>query len=98
MSQITAKENEIKDIQNEVDQILAEQQDKINDEELEELKLSVQKKITDYKLLLNDKAVLFEEMYSRALLMVNRDAQIVQNQQEIVQLKHEIDINILEIE
>ena len=37
-------------------------------------------------------------MYSRALLMINRDKQIVQNQQEIVQLRHEIDINILEIE
>lgn len=37
-------------------------------------------------------------MYSTALLMINRDSQIIKNQEEIVQLKHEIDINILEIE
>lgn len=30
--------------------------------------------------------------------MINRDKQIVKNEEEIVQLKHEIDINILEIE
>lgn len=47
---------------------------------------------------MNDKAALFEEMYTKALLMINRDQQIIKNQEEIVQLKHEIDINILEIE
>jgi len=31
-------------------------------------------------------------------MMINRDKQIIQNQKEIIQLKHEIDINILEIE
>lgn len=30
--------------------------------------------------------------------MINRDKQIITNEEEIVQLKHEIDINILEIE
>ena len=54
--------------------------------------------MTQYKLLLNDKIARFEEMYSTALLMINRDSQIIKNQEEIVQLKHEIDINILEIE
>jgi len=37
-------------------------------------------------------------MYSKAILMINRDKQIIKNEEEIVQLKHEIDINILEIE
>ena len=37
-------------------------------------------------------------MYSKALLMINRDLQIIKNQEEIVHLSHEIDINILEIE
>lgn len=58
----------------------------------------MQKKVTEYKLLLNDKGALFEEMYSKALLLINRDAQIIKNQGEIVELQHEIEINILEIE
>ena len=37
------------------------------------------KKVTEYKLLLNDKGVLFEEMYSKALLLINRDQQIIKN-------------------
>ena len=37
-------------------------------------------------------------MHSKAFLMINRDQQIIENQEEIIQLKHEIDINILEIE
>lgn len=49
-------------------------------------------------MLLNDKGALFEEMYSKALLLINRDAQIIKNQGEIVELQHEIEINILEIE
>ena len=41
--------------------------------------MAVQKKVTEYKLQLNDKAALFEEMYTKALLMINADTQIVQN-------------------
>jgi hypothetical protein len=37
-------------------------------------------------------------MHANAVMMINRDKQIIQNQKEIIQLKHEIDINILEIE
>jgi hypothetical protein len=37
-------------------------------------------------------------MHASAVMMINRDKQIIQNQSEIIQLKHEIDINILEIE
>ena len=60
--------------------------------------MTVQKKVTEYKLRLNDKAACFEEMYAKALLLINSDKQIIENQEEIMQLKHEIDINILEIE
>ena len=63
-----------------------------------QLKGEVLLKVTQYKLLLNDKSAFFEEMYSNALVMINRDKQIIKNEEEIVQLKHEIDINILEIE
>lgn len=54
--------------------------------------------MTEFKVLMNDKAALFEEMYSNALILLNRDKQIILNEEEIIQLKHEIDINILEIE
>jgi hypothetical protein len=95
---IRAKEEEIADIQSEIDQINSEQSSKVDDDQLELLKQTVQKKVTEYKLRLNDKAALFEEMYAKALLLINSDKQIIENQEEIMQLKHEIDINILEIE
>ena len=70
----------------------------ITDEEVEVLKAKVNQKMTEFKVLMNDKAALFEEMYSNALILLNRDKQIILNEEEIIQLKHEIDINILEIE
>ena len=70
----------------------------IRDEDVQELKQTVLDKFTQYKLLLNDKSALFEEMYSKALIMINRDEQIIANEQEIVQLKHQIDTNMIEIE
>lgn len=96
--QIKDKEDEIAEIQSEIDQIIRQKTEEIQDEELNQLKLTVQKKVTEHKLLLNDKGVLFEELYSKALLMINRDQQIIKNQGEIVELQHEIEINILEIE
>lgn len=70
----------------------------ITDQEVQRVRELVQKKVTQFQLLLNDKSALFEEMYSNALLMINRDKQIIINEEEIIQLKHEIDINILEVE
>lgn len=58
---------------------MAKKSEPINDEDLERLKASVQAKVTQYKLLLNDKIAKFEEMYSSALLMINRDQQIIKN-------------------
>lgn len=98
VANIRAKEEEITDIQGEIEQITSDQPSKIDDEQLEGLKLTVQKKVTEYKLRLNDKAACFEEMYAKALLLINSDKQIIENQEEIMQLKHEIDVNILEIE
>lgn len=95
---IKDKEDEIAEIQSEIDQIVRQKTEEIQDEELNQLKQTVQKKVTEHKLLLNDKGALFEEMYSKALVMINRDQQIIKNQGEIVELQHEIEINILEIE
>ena len=96
--QIKEKEDEIAEIQSEIDQITSQKTEEIQDEELNLLMPTVLMKVTQHKLLLNDKGTLFEEMYSKALLMVNRDQQIIKNQGEIVELQHEIEINILEIE
>jgi hypothetical protein len=54
-----------------------DQQQPIDDEELLHLKDTMHQKVTNYKLLMNDKAALFEEMHSKALLMINRDKQII---------------------
>ena len=51
----------------------AENQQVIDDDQLNLLRETVQQKVTKYKLLLNDKSALFEEMYSKALIMINRD-------------------------
>ena len=98
MMSIKNIEEEIAKIQQQITGLLSKRSEPIDDEELAKLKAAVQAKVTQYKLLLNDKIARFEEMYSTALLMINRDSQIIKNQEEIVQLKHEIDINILEIE
>ena len=95
---IKEKEDQIGQMQAEIGQIMNDQQQTIEDDELLMLKDRMHKKVTEYKLMMNDKAALFEEMHSQALIMINRDQQIIQNQEEMLQLKHEIDINILEIE
>jgi len=70
----------------------------ISEDELSQLKLKVEDKVNHYKILLNDKSALYEDLYSNSIILINRDQQIIKNETEIVQLKHEIDINILEIE
>ena len=70
----------------------------ISEDQLSQLKKKVEEKVIQYRLLLNDKSALYEDLYSNSLILINRDQQIIKNETEIVQLKHEIDINILEIE
>ena len=60
-------------MERDIQQIMTEQQQKINDEDLAELKKTVDSKVTQFKLLLNQKSALFEEMYQKALIMINRD-------------------------
>jgi chromosome segregation ATPase len=99
MDKIKLVESNITVLQGEV--IVGQQKQKenqITDDEVSKLKQEVQNKVTQYKVLMNDRSALFEEMYEVALIMINRDKQIIKNEEEIVQLRHEIDINILEIE
>ena len=106
LNQIHALVEQIKQLESNISRMSADiivnqermQSGVITDEEVEQLRAEVQQKVTQYKLLLNDKSALYEEMYCSALTMINRDKQIIKNEEEIVQLKHEIDINILEIE
>lgn len=73
IEQIKNKESQVADTQVEIQQILQNQTQALDDAQLNELKLAVAEKTTQYKLLLNDKAALFEEMYSNAILLINRD-------------------------
>ena len=70
---IKEKEDQISSMQQEIQQIMNDQQQPIDDEELLQLKDTMHQKVTTYKLLMNDKAALFEEMHSKALIMINRD-------------------------
>jgi hypothetical protein len=42
--------------------------------------------------------VLYDEMFSKAKQLMNRDDLIIQNEEEIIRLKYEIDISKLEME
>ena len=100
MDKIKIIESNVTELQGDiiVNQQKQKENEHITDDEVSKLKQEVQTKVTQYKVLLNDKSALFEEMYEVALIMINRDKQIIKNEEEIVQLRHEIDINILEIE
>lgn len=73
VEQIKSKEDQIQDLNSEIQQIMNEQQQPIDDNELNQLKVTVQTKVTEYKVLLNDKQAFFEEMYLNASLLINRD-------------------------
>lgn len=72
---------QVKETEDEIKQLSAElingqeqlKQRNISDAEVERIKKEVSSKVTQYKLLLNDKSALFEEMYSNALMLINRD-------------------------
>ena len=73
MEQIKAIEAKTYAIQGEIGAAEKLKQSSISDEELSTLKQRVQTKVSQYKILLNDKSALFEEMHANAVMMINRD-------------------------
>jgi len=47
---------------------------------------------------LNEKSVLYDEMYAQAKQLMNRDDLIIKNEEDIIRIKYDIDISKLEME
>ncbi|CDW71950.1 gas2 domain containing protein [Stylonychia lemnae] len=82
----------INDIQNEVSKVHS------TDQELQQAKQEYQEKFKLYHRLLNEKSILYDQMYVSARQLINRDELIIKNEQEIVRIKYDIDISKLEME
>lgn len=69
-----------------------------NDSELQQAKNEYEDKLKAYHRLLNEKTILYDQMYVSARQLINRDELIVNNEQEIVKIKYDIDLSKLEME
>ena len=69
----------------------------INDEVLKEAQLACGARMAQYRQLLTEKAVLYDQLLSSAKQLVHRDDIILKNEQEMIKLKYEIDISKLEV-
>ena len=47
---------------------------------------------------MNEKSVLYDEMYAQAKQLMNRDDLIIKNEEDIIRIKYDIDISKLEME
>lgn len=71
--------------------------DEHTDQELQEAKLSAQKKLIEFRTMLNKKTVLYSELFSYTVTLIDKDDEIIQVEKEAMRLKTEIDIGRLEI-
>lgn len=69
-----------------------------SDSELQQAKEEYEEKLKLYHRLLNEKTILYDQMYVSARQLINRDDLIVNNEQEIVRIKYDIDLSKLEME
>lgn len=51
-----------------------------------------------YRRILNEKTLLFDQMFSNAKMLMDRDNLIIKNEEEIIRLKYDIDLSKLELE
>jgi len=65
---------------------------------LEKISIEVEKKFRGLRSLLNEKGILYDEMFSMAKQLVHRDDLILKNEEEIVRLRYDIELSKLEIE
>ena len=47
---------------------------------------------------MNEKSILYDQMYVSARQLINRDELIIKNEEEIVRIKYDIDLSKLEME
>lgn len=97
--EVKEKEKLSQDLAGEIDQLRREQSGIKNDDaELEEARVACTEKLRLYRQVLNDKGLLYDEMFSMAKQLLHRDQLIVKNEQEIIRIKFEIEISKLELE
>lgn len=71
--------------------------DNHTDEELQEAKLRAQKKLIEFRTMLNKKTVLYSELFTFTVNLIDKDDEIIQIEKEVMKLRTEIDIGRLEI-
>lgn len=71
--------------------------DNHTDEELQEAKLRAQKKLIEFRTMLNKKTVLYSELFTFTVNLIDKDDEIIQIEKEAMKLRTEIDIGRLEI-
>jgi hypothetical protein len=65
---------------------------------LTKIKQETESKLKHYRRVLNEKAVLYDQMYAGAKQLMHRDELIIRNEEEIIRIKYDIDISKLEME
>lgn len=68
------------------------------DDELLRAKHECDNKFKEYRRVLNEKSILYDQMYVAARQLMNRDDIIIKNEEEIVRIKYDIDISKLEMD
>lgn len=99
VAQVKDKDNAIQQLQygiNDMENDLRRNEG--NDAELQQAKGEYEEKLKAYHRLLNEKTILYDQMYVSARQLINRDQLIVNNEQEIVKIKYDIDLSKLEME
>ena len=98
LTQIREKEEKINDVTMELQRLDQQHQSSNTDEELQKFKNQCESKLREYRHILNEKSVMYDEMFSMAKQLIHRDQLIIKNQEEIVAIKYDIDISKLELE
>jgi hypothetical protein len=70
----------------------------MSDSEIQEAKKQADDKMMQFRKILNEKSVLYDQLYTSAQMLIQKDQLIVENEERIMKLKLEIDISTLEMQ
>ena len=99
MSQLKEKEQLLSQLQFGINDVKNEIRKVTNtDDELAFAKRECDEKFKQYRRILNEKVLLYDQMYVCAKQLLNRDDIIIKNEEEIVRIKYDIDLSRLEME
>ncbi len=99
MADLKEKDGLLQDLEFGINELKADvQANRNSDPELQRIKNECTNKMKNYRKIVNEKTVLYDEMFARAKQLLNRDDLIIKNEEEIIRLKFDIDISKLEME